>query len=523
MRSMASWTGLAGGSDWFATRDLTPGDITTQVSNWSSGPPAVFPAADDDINIGSEYTVTDAFGNQFNQDFTYQNVNIGGDVTGAATLNMTGNLINSGSLTASVSVQGVNVRWSGDGVYNLSSVAFAPTAATANVLFTNASTLTGSFNWSSSNLATVQFANEGVIDATTTAKSINFNNSAIAIVNDSVIESMGAGSGVNFFGNTINNIHGGADDGAISAAGNYDSGSAHYAAVTFFDGATVVGGNLTTNQTSLLQIAGAGMIFDGSTAAVNLTGNLAFINMGLSGVRGDSSALTMRGTVNVNAGSVIELNDANGSQLAIQGNGVTFAAGTQVTTLPADSRNLQIVGATGSDTLNNSGTIHGGLTLAGLTIANSASGVISADSSAGTMIGSASATTIVNQNILEDTTSGGLTIGANGSGQTTIDDSSGGTLLSTGAESIIHLYTATVRGGIVQTAAGGVISVENAGAVLDGTNASGLTIAGGSQINVNNNGYNNPSLHLTGAITNNAQPSPHFRRGRRFGRRGCFG
>jgi hypothetical protein len=475
---MSSFTGATGLSDWTAIKHTDPGQPDdTIITNWDTPLYPNFPGAADNVTVGGHAT---------NASGEIASLTVGGDVTGGS-LTVDGNLNISGSLNNMILTTGAsNVTWAGGGTINL----ISPTGGIAglnsknlpNVTITNHDVVNGSFSIAGAS-GTFKFINDDLVDSNVTNGTIEFGwGQQNTIVNNSLITASGSGADVSFTvydhaGNatgtsTIDNTGG----GTLSATGTNSSIS--------FTASTVIGGTLHANSGAALRIL-LGNTFDGTTTPVTVDGTIQTANH-----LGSGGGLSLKGTVNFTGASRVDFTNTFGGQLTLQDNAdVTFAAGLMAV--------ANINGTSASATLHNNGTIHGGRTLTGLTIANTATGVINADAGNGMLIGNGGTTLILNSNLIEVTAAGGLTISGGAGATTTIDDSSGGTLLATGAGSTINLFSSTIKGGSITASNGGIVNVSDAGVVFDG-GANGLTITAGSHIDV----HGDTALRLINTIKN---------------------
>lgn len=213
----------------------------------------------------------------------------------------------------------------------------------------------------------------------------------------------------------------------------------------------------------------------------------------------------------------------NGGTLALAAAGnlanVIFADTTTTltgggTVLLSDSVNNRIYAASASDTLTNvNNTIAGAGQLGAnqLTFVNQKAGVVDATSATNALTLQTSAP-VLNSGLLESTGAGGLVIQS-----TTVNQTGGGTISASGAGAVVVLNGATIQGGTLATAKGGLIETGSSGGALDGTlvqvvnagtlavqNATSLGLAGtidNTGTITENAGVNTTNIILTGPVT----------------------
>ena len=311
--------------------------------------------------------------------------------------------------------------------------------------------------------------NSGTIDAnTSTGKGALTLNGSGGITNASLVEATGGGA------LTINTTVSG---GNITASGAGSSVN--------FNNATIQGATLNDSAGAVLQtVVGTTAVLDGSTvgaitisagstytannnSSTNLLGTLA--DKGVlqenGGANADGFLNISSSTVTLNGGGVLTMSDATGGgDAVIQGNGNTLI---------------------NQDTIQGTGIIGNG----SLVVVNSATidataggkGALTLNASGG----------ITNTDLLEATGGGALTIGTTVVG-------TGGNITASGTGSSVNLNNATIRGGTLNSSAGGVLqTVAGTSATLDGSTAAGaVTLSTGSTYTANNNA----STNLLGTI-----------------------
>ena len=157
--------------------------------------------------------------------------------------------------------------------------------------------------------------------------------------------------------------------------------------------------------------------------------------------------------------------DSGGSQTAmILDANTTLNGGGQVTL--SDNPNNLIEGAAAGDALTNvDNTISGAGQLGAgqMTLINEANGVIDATGT-NALVLDTSGELATNAGLIEATGTGGLLLQS-----TTVANGAKGVIEANGAGSHVDLGTATIEGGTLKTANGGVIQAVDRGSVLDGT------------------------------------------------------
>ena len=363
---------------------------------------------------------------------------------------------------------GGNVTLSGTGTLTMTDLTGGGDAFLQGngTVLTNQSTIQGTGIIGNGSLAII---NSGTIDANSSSNkgALTLNGSG-GITNTGVLEATDGGA------LTINTT-------VIGTGGNITASGA--SSSVNFNNATIQGGTLNSSAGGVLQtVVGTTAVLDGSTdGAVALsTGSTYTANnnssTNLLGTITDKGVLQLNGganangflnissgTVTLNGGGVVTMNDASGGGDAVlQGNGHTLI---------------------NQDTIQGTGIIGNG----SLIVGNSATiDALSGGKGALTLNGSGGVT---NTGVLEATSGGALTI------STTVNNASGN--ITAGAASSVNLSNATVQGGTLNNSAGGTLqTVAGTTAVLDGSTAAGA-VSAGSTYTASSNG----STNLLGTLT----------------------
>jgi hypothetical protein len=217
----------------------------------------------------------------------------------------------------------------------------------------------------------------------------------------------------------------------------------------------VQGGLLSTTTTAAITIQGGQVAtLDGSTSSVTNTGTVAINNQG---------TLTALGTL-VNNGSILLQSINQPTEFVAGSPTLTLTGGGNV--ILSDNQNNYIIGATGTDVLDNVNNLIEGSGQIGdnqLTLVNA--GTIDATGSYSALYLNGD-TVITNTDLIEATGSAGMYIQ-----NTTVNDITGGTLAAVNSD--IYLQSSTVEGGILSTGPGAAIAIQGSNAAtLDGTSSS---------------------------------------------------
>ncbi len=286
----------------------------------------------------------------------------------------------------------------------------------------------------------------GVINANATLP-LTFNNGAIT--NTGLLEAT-AGGTLNFNVTVVNK------NGTISASG---SGSA----AQFLGGTTIQGGTLSGTA--------GGVIGSAGSATITLDGtpnNQGQITIAGTYTVGNASDTVLVGTIN-NTGLISVLSNNSNSFLTFSG-AVTLTGSGTVTLSQAVSNGQPILRNINSGAVNNVNNLiqgSGQFGNNGLLINNQASGVINANGAFPLQFNNG---TVTNLGLIEATAGGTLQVDV-------ALVNANATLLATGANSTVQLVSATVRGGTLKTASGGLLTTS--GTVnLDGSTQGAITLVG---------------------------------------------
>jgi len=342
----------------------------------------------------------------------------------------------------------------------------------------------------------------GTIDANNANAGYSLTLNPVSISNAGVIEDTGT-AGLLISNTTIAQT----TTGVIGATG--------VGATVTLAGVTVQGGLLTTADNGLIQIGGGTNKLDGSGAG-NPIDNIGGIL--ISG--GDT--LNLNGSI-VNSGN-IELHpgatDA-ASFILVDAGDVTLTGHGTIGLLASNSGEYIYNEITGSSqtaaTLHNvDNTISGAGTIGSnygvypndpnnkLILDNQAGGTIDANNANAGYSLTLNPVSISNAGVIEDTGTAGLLIS-----NTTIDQTGAGKISAIGAGSHVDLSNATIAGGSISTAGGGVFNVTGGTNILDGstsfgavTNAAAFLIAGGDTLNLKGSIVNSGTVELHNGTAN---------------------
>ena len=280
------------------------------------------------------------------------------------------------------------------------------------------------------------------------------------IANSGLIEATGAG-GLLIESTPINDVTGGviyADNSLIS-----------------LQSATIIGGVLKDAGTGAFQTLDAATLLDGTTQAVDSTGQINILN---------NTGLQLAGAI-VNTGAIAIDAGNNGTDLFFVGKVSLTGAGQILMT--DDANNLLDFTSPTSMLVNVDNTISGGGRIV-VPLDNQRKGVIDATGASALTIVEVGGT-VANAGLIEATGAGGLTIQ-----DSTINNSATG-LLTVAKGSVINLITADIIGGTLRSVASGFFQTLDSGSLLDGTKAAVKNLA---TIDI----VNNTQLLLGGAIDN---------------------
>ncbi len=306
-------------------------------------------------------------------------------------------------------------------------------------------------------LAALTLVNEagGVINANEANNALVLNTS-VPVVNSGLIEATGA-AGLTILATTVN----GSSGGSILADG----------ADVRLQSATIVGGVLKTAHGGVIRTADSGSVLDNTSSVVTVRDTVTVDN---------GTRLTLLGGLN-NTGTIAVNSVGSFTDLQVGAGGATLNGGGHV--VLSDVGANRIYGATANETLTNHDNVISGAGQLGngqMKLVNQAGGVINADAATNALVINTGSNAVVNAGLIEATGTGGLTIYA-----TTVDGSSGGSILADGAN--VNLQSATIVGGVLKTANGGVIRTVDSASVLDSTTSAvtvrdTVTIANGTRL-----------------------------------------
>jgi YVTN family beta-propeller protein len=421
--------------------------------------------------------------------FTLKGIYVGANNT---TTYLTGTINNSGEIQLNAAANNTlltvagTVSLTGGGVVTMSTTG-AGGAAIVNQsggqTLTNVNnTFQGTGVIGSNGLSLVNQAG-GIIDADVAGAANSLTVNPNGFTNQGLMEATVGGT-LALSGSTLAN-----GTGTISVVGASSS-------VQLENGATIQGGTLSGTQGgAFTNPIGNSITLDGSTGqgTLSIAGNFVGAN---------GSITYLKGTIN-NTGS-IQLNAvANATYLAIAG--TTSLTGSGTVTLSTTGLGSAIIDQSGGQTLTNvNNTLQGTGTVGsdGLTLINQAGGTINANAASPLLVNTA---LLTNQGLLEATAGGTLQL------QNSFNNS-GGNILATGSGSAVQLISATIRGGTLTTASGGVLGAPvSATATLDGGTEGAVTIAGTYTIANNSVTYLSAgTINNTGAIQINAAANNTF-------------
>jgi hypothetical protein len=267
----------------------------------------------------------------------------------------------------------------------------------------------------------------------------------------------------------------------INNAGGTIEASGATSAMQFLNGTTIQGGTLTTANSGVLGAA------TNNTITLDGTTNKALNNAGTFTAANNSSTILV-GTIN-NTGLIQVLATANNTFITVSGKVSLTGAGTVTLSFPGGGS--PIINETGNSAVltNVDNTIQGAGQIGnnGLTLVNQ--GTINANQASATLVINPAGTT--NPGLLE-ATAGTLQL-AN-----SVLNNAGGNIKVSGASSSVQFVnSATIQGGTLTSAGGGVMGVAaNNTITLDGTAQGQLSIVG------TYTAANNSSTILVGTISN---------------------
>ena len=319
----------------------------------------------------------------------------------------------------------------------------------------------------------------------TTAGTINANQSNVlnisptasstaGVTNTGLLEATSGGTLNLNNGTYINAV--GSGQGTILANGG---------TVNLNNGVTIVGGTLQSENSGVIQTT-ASSTLNGSTSTGAVT-----IATGSSLVVSNDTVLNIQGSI-VNNGNISQGSVGNATDLVVAGAAGSTATLSGTGTLTMDNNvNNRIYGATGTNVFINQETIQGAGDIGANQLIFTNQGTVNANASNGLTIYTSGGTT--NTGTLEATATGTLILEgntfANAGGKIQANGSSGA-----GNAAAVNLENgATITGGIVSSNSFGSINDLNTATL------SGLTLASGTNVNI----QNNTNLTLVGTIVNN--------------------
>jgi filamentous hemagglutinin len=254
---------------------------------------------------------------------------------------------------------------------------------------------------------------------------------------------------------------------------------------------TISGGSLESGAGAQIDVVGGQTAYlNGSATAVTITSG-SNVNVNNNAYLYASGSIINDGTINLEG-------TANSTELRLRTPSTTLSGGGQVVMGTGGDNEIQGDGGAANTLTNVNNTISGvgNLGNAALTFVNQAAGVVNANQTSALTINVNGGVT--NTGLLEASNSGGLFIV-----NTAIDNTGGGNsgkISATASGAHVDLQSDTIYGGVLSSAAGAYIDVVGGqSATLDGSQPGGaVTIASGTNVNVNNNAY----LYLAGSIVN---------------------
>ena len=411
----------------------------------------------------------------------------GGGLNNSGTISL--NSVGNGTLfeigAAGVSLSGGGHVTLGDNTNN-----YIYGAVGADTLTNVDNTISGAGHLGNAQLTLVNQA-AGVINASAAGNALVLNTSGHTVTNAGLIEATGAG-GLTIQNTTVDNSTG----GVLFGAGG----------TVRLTSATLLGGVLKTSGAGVITTTDRGSVLNGlsghvvtTPGHVDIANNTSLTVVGMITLSQKVGTVTTKGLLTLSSvGNGTELTIGTGNatistgQITLSDNTQNFIDGVVSGTvakpkIPTFTNKTTIVGAGTIGTnlkLSNAGTID----------ATGANALIIATGKAGVANGNV----VANSMLLEATNPGALSAtGGLRIVSTIINNSAAGIIQASGAHTHVDLQTATITGGTLKTAGGGVIQTLDRGSLLDGataavTNQAALHVA------------NNTSLNLHGAITNTA-------------------
>jgi hypothetical protein len=256
--------------------------------------------------------------------------------------------------------------------------------------------------------------------------------------------------------------------------------------------ATITGGTLNTLSGGVIDTVDRGSLLDGVAAPV--------INQGALQINNNTS-LNIQGSIS-NTGTITLASGGNVTQLVVTAQNAVITGGA--VNLSDNSQNFiigTITGPRGSQTLStltNASVISGSGSIGTDLLLNNTTTIDATGGSALSLVAGSSAVAggnvVTNSGLLESTNPGLLT-SVGGLVLNGVSIANTGTILASGLHTHVDLESATILGGSIKTASGGVIDTIDRGSVLNGLTKA---VANFGTISVNNN----TALTLRGAIAN---------------------
>ena len=339
-------------------------------------------------------------------------------------------------------------------------------SANNNIFINNSATLDNVDNTISgagsitSNFTSLTNEARGVIDATGTLN--GFRLSVPTVTNAGLLEATGVG-GLQLSGDAITNA-----GGTILANG----AGTH---VDIGNYTTIAGGTLKATNGGLIEVTDGTVNElggDSSGAPVTITtGTTLQLNDG-SSLRLTSPSTT---TVIVNQGTIAlnSTGDRTSLNIGLQTtvSPVVLQGGGALTLSDSASNRIFIDNSATLDNVDNTISGAGSISANFTSLTNEAKGIIDAAGTNGLLL---AVPTVTNKGLLEDTGTGGLQI-STPNGTTVVNV--GGTISATGTGTHVDLDGTTIQGGMLTTAAGGVLNVMDT-VDVDGSTAGAVTVYG---------------------------------------------
>jgi YVTN family beta-propeller protein/adhesin HecA-like repeat protein len=384
-----------------------------------------------------------------------------------------GSIVNNGNIQLNAAanntflIMATAVSLTGSGTVTLSSTAGGGTAALATAngqqTLTNVNNIVqgaGIIGWNG-----LVVINQGTINANA-ALPLTVN--PPSLTNQGLVEAAAGGTLVLSNGTIANSA------GTIQVNGNTSS-------IQFVNNATIQGGTLTTSN--------GGVLTNPSGNTITLDGSHGTLNIGGSFVGANNTATYLLGTIN-NAGA-IQINAAANNTFMIMGGPVSLTGGGSISLSSTPGQGTAALAtANGSQTLTNvSNTLQGSGIIGwnGLMVVNQ--GTIGAGNANSLTLNPPSLT---NAGLLA-ATAGGTLVVSNG----TINNHAGTIQVNGSNSSVQFVNSATIQGGTLATANGGILTIPSGNAIIFDGSSQGLLNLAGTYV-----GANNTSTFLLGQINN---------------------